>query len=582
MSLKEKVVDMERGMVLKYSIRMIVFVFILTSLQWTPCLFEPTTRNYDFKVQLKNVTKLCNSSTIVTVNGMFPGPTVYAQEGDTVIVKVTNQVSYNVTLHWHGVKQQRSCWADGPRYITQCPIQTGQTYTYTFTLIGQRGTLWWHAHIEWLRATVNGAMVIYPKTGVPYPFQFPTEEHVLILGEWWGSTNVATVEKALIASGGGPPISDAYLINGHPGPTYNCSAQDVWTMPVVKGKTYLMRVINAALNIEHFFGVAKHKITVVAVDAEYTKPHTVDKIIMTPGQTCDVLIRAYRSPSKDYYIGIKPYMSAPIPVNSRRSHAILRYQRTNSSFTSSFPPIRPQLPRMNDSASVLNNMRRIKSLNSQIYPAKVPQKVDRKLFFTIGLNQEICRRGQTCNGPNNTRFHASINNITFQVPNISLLLAHYNNIQGVFTSDFPDNPPRSFNYTGNSLTNLQSQFGTRVSILKYNQSVQLVIQGTNLTSAENHPIHLHGHNFYIVGFGTGNYPGPSNFNLVDPPSRNTIGVPANGWVAIRFIADNPGVWYLHCHLEIHLTWGLSMAFITLNGNGANQTLPPPPPDYPKC
>lgn len=317
---------------------------------------------------------------------------------------------------------------------------------------------------------------------------------------------------------------------------------DVWTMPVVKGKTYLMRVINAALNIEHFFGVASHKITVVAVDAEYTKPYTVDNIIIDPGQTCDILIRAYRSPSKVYYIGITPYMSAPIPVNSRQSYAIMRYQGTNSSFSSSFPSTRPLLPKINDSASVLNSMRYMKSLNSLVYPANVPQQVDRNLFFTIGLNQETCRAGQTCGGPNNTRFHASINNITFQVPRISLLQAHYKNIQGVFTPDFPDNPPSPFNYTGNSLANLQSQFGTRVSILKYNQSVQLVLQGTNLTSAENHPVHLHGHNFYIIGFGNGNYPGPSasKFNLVDPPARNTVGVPTNGWVAVRFIADNPG------------------------------------------
>lgn len=560
------------------SFNVLLLVLSFSLLQWIPCLCQPTTRTYDFKVQLKNITKLCNTTTIATVNGMFPGPTIYAQEDDTVIVKVTNLVSYNITLHWHGVKQKLSCWADGPRFITQCPIKTGQNYTYKFTLTGQRGTLWWHAHIAWLRATVNGAIVIYPKTGVPYPFQFPTEEHVLILGEWWGA-NVANLENAVIASGGGPPLSDAYLINGHPGPTYNCSAQDVWTMPVVKGKTYLMRVINAALNIEHFFSVAKHKITVVATDAEYTKPYTVDNIMIAPGNTYDILLRAYRGPNRDYYIGISPYLSANLTVNTGKSFAILSYQRNSSS---SAPIIKPRFPKINDSAAVFTGMSLMKSLNSQAYPANVPQKVDRNLFFALELNMEACKRGQTCNAPNNTRFQASINNVTFQVPQTSILQAYYDNIQGVFSTDFPDNPPSPFNYTGNVMSNLQSNFGTRVSVLKYNQSVQLVLQGTNLTSAENHPVHLHGHNFFVVGYGTGNYPGPSNFNLVDPPSRNIVGVPPNGWVAIRFIADNPGVWYLHCHLEIHLTWGLSMAFLTLNGNGPNQTLPPPPPDYPKC
>lgn len=83
----------------------------------------------------------------------------------------------------HGVRQILSCWSDGPSYITQCPIQAGQSYTYEFTLVQQKGTLLWHAHVSWLRATVHGAIVIYPKTGVPYPFPFPYEEHIIVLGK---------------------------------------------------------------------------------------------------------------------------------------------------------------------------------------------------------------------------------------------------------------------------------------------------------------------------------------------------------------------------------------------------------------
>lgn len=82
----------------------------------------------------------------------------------------------------HGVRQLRTGWSDGPAYITQCPIQTGQSYIYNFTLTGQRGTLLWHAHISWQRATVHGAIVILPKQGVPYPFPKPDKEEIIILG----------------------------------------------------------------------------------------------------------------------------------------------------------------------------------------------------------------------------------------------------------------------------------------------------------------------------------------------------------------------------------------------------------------
>ena len=60
------------------------------------------------------------------------------------------------------MRQMRSGWADGPAYITQCPIRPGKAFTYNFSVVDQRGTLWWHAHFAWQRASVYGAFIIYP------------------------------------------------------------------------------------------------------------------------------------------------------------------------------------------------------------------------------------------------------------------------------------------------------------------------------------------------------------------------------------------------------------------------------------
>jgi len=89
----------------------------------------------------------------------------------------------------HGIKQLRTCWSDGPAYVTQCPIQTGQSFVYNFTITGQRGTLLWHAHITWLRATMHGAIVILPKRGTPYPFPKPDKEKIIILGKFYNYQN---------------------------------------------------------------------------------------------------------------------------------------------------------------------------------------------------------------------------------------------------------------------------------------------------------------------------------------------------------------------------------------------------------
>ncbi|MED6164969.1 Laccase-15 [Stylosanthes scabra] len=98
-------------------------------------------------------------------------------------------------------------------------------------------------------------------------------------------------------------------------------------------------------------------------------------------------------------------------------------------------------------------------------------------------------------------------------------------------------------------------------------------------------MHLHGHSFYVVGWGFGNYneeKDPLKYNLVDPPYQNTLAVPKNGWVAIRFHTKNPGVWFMHCHLERHVSWGMAMTFIVKNGNNPQQQMLPPPPDMPRC
>ncbi|WVZ16564.1 hypothetical protein V8G54_009546 [Vigna mungo] len=77
---------------------------------------------HTFRIENTTIKRFCKEQVIVTVNGSFPGPTINVREGDTVIVHVINQGPYDITIHWHGVFQLFSIWADGPEYVTQCPI----------------------------------------------------------------------------------------------------------------------------------------------------------------------------------------------------------------------------------------------------------------------------------------------------------------------------------------------------------------------------------------------------------------------------------------------------------------------------
>ncbi|KAI9081808.1 hypothetical protein K1719_036070 [Acacia pycnantha] len=547
------------------------------------------TRHYKFDVKLINVTRLCHTKSMVTVNGKFPGPRVVAREGDRLLVRVVNHVPNNITIHWHGVRQVRSGWSDGPSYITQCPIQTGASYVYNFTIVGQRGTLFWHAHISWLRASLYGPLVILPGRNESYPFPKPYKELTILLGEWWNTDPEAVISQAL-QTGAGPNVSDAYTFNGLPGPLYNCSANDTLRIKVRAGKTYLLRLINAALNDELFFGIANHSLTVVEADASYVKPFTSDTVLVAPGQTTNVLLRTKPFyPNATFFILARPYFTGKGTFDNSTVAGILEYQNPsniNHVGLNSLPLLKPALPAINDTSLVSNFSSKFRSLNSAKYPANVPKKVDRHFFFTVGLGSSPCPKNQACQGPTNTsKFQASMNNISFPLPSVAILQQHFFRQAKTYTSDFPAFPLTPFNYTGTPPNNTGVGNGTKALVLPFNTSVEVVLQDTSILGAESHPLHLHGYNFFLVGQGFGNFnpmKDPQKFNLVDPVERNTVGVPSGGWVAMRFLADNPGVWLMHCHFDVHLSWGLRMAWIVEDGKLPDQKLPPPPSDLPKC
>ncbi|GLT63537.1 hypothetical protein SLA2020_360960 [Shorea laevis] len=121
-------------------------------------------------------------------------------------------------------------------------------------------------------------------------------------------------------------------------------------------------------------------------------------------------------------------------------------------------------------------------------------------------------------------------------------------------------------------------------MVPYGASIEIVLQDTSFLNPENHPIHVHGHNFFIVERGFGNFDVvtyPARYNLIDPPESNIVAVPKGGWAAIRIKAANPAVWYRHCRLEEHASWGLATTgFIVQDGPFPSQALLTPSEDLP--
>ncbi|KAI9194649.1 hypothetical protein LWI28_007953 [Acer negundo] len=356
-----------------------------------------------------------------------------------------------------------------------------------------------------------GPIIILPKRGIPYPFVKPHKEVPIIFGELFNTDTEAIISQAL-QTGGGPNVSDAYTINGPPGPLYNCSAN------------------------------------VVDVDAVYVKPFETETLLIAPGQTSNVLLKTKSHfPNANFFMTARPYVTGQGTFDNSTVAGILEYEKPphSSVSTGKLRLFKPVLPALNDTSFATNFTNKLRSLASAQFPANVPQKVDKQYFFTVGLGTIPCHSNRTCQGPTNkTMFQASINNISFVMPTTALLQSHYSGqSNSVYSPNFPIYPKNPFNYTGTPPNNTMVSNGTKLVVLPFNTSVELIMQDTSILGAESHPLHLHGFNFFVVGQGFGNFDqnkDPAKFNLTDPVERNTVGVPSGGWVAIRFLADNPG------------------------------------------
>ena len=75
-------------------------------------------------------------------NQSLPGPTLRARKGDTVVVKVKNELRESTVIHWHGI--QLPAEMDGTNSV-QRPIAPGEEFEYRF-VVPDAGTFWYHSH----------------------------------------------------------------------------------------------------------------------------------------------------------------------------------------------------------------------------------------------------------------------------------------------------------------------------------------------------------------------------------------------------------------------------------------------------
>ncbi|CAG8434167.1 9205_t:CDS:10, partial [Scutellospora calospora] len=505
---------------------------MFTAFSPQPATTEPTVRTYDFHLQQVSLAPDGISRNVWTVNGQYPGPMILANVGDQVIFTVMNNLGEPTSIHSHGILQKDTNWYDGVPGVTQCPIPNGANFTYNFT-VTEPGTYWYHSHyiaqVHYVDGLFGPFIVQDPLDPYLSLYDF---EYVVTLNDWYHNTSsVLLAEKMIPTYKGISPVPDSILISGLG--QYNCSAAKgvpcnssmaIPTYVVQSGKRYRFRIINTSADTPFLFSIDNHAFTLIEVDGANTQPSTIQWLQINVGQRYSVIVNASQ-PVGNYFIRTNLFKLCTLTAGNTTLNfdsainwnvtGILSYSGANNTAPTStkFPDTINTCTDVPDSNLIplIANAppTNISSSNSFTYLITFgPDPVSQVGIFLVNGNS----------------FH-----LNFTSPTLMQLDS------GVSPQSFPLNDSvSSFDTTADS-------------------GVELVILN-NITDP--HPFHLHGHKFYIMGRGSGTAANTSAYNLVNPPYRDTATLPAKGWMTIRFFADNPGVWLLHCHIEWHVEMGM--------------------------
>ena len=134
---------------------------------------------FDLSVGYKSVNFTGKNRMATAVNGSVPAPVLRWKEGETVTLRVKNNLAEDSSIHWHGLILPSNM--DGVPGLSFGGIKPGDTFEYQFA-VNQSGTYWYHSHSGFQELTgMYGAIIIDPKEEDPVSYD---REHVVMLSDW--------------------------------------------------------------------------------------------------------------------------------------------------------------------------------------------------------------------------------------------------------------------------------------------------------------------------------------------------------------------------------------------------------------
>ncbi|KAI1302071.1 Cupredoxin [Xylaria venustula] len=450
---------------------------------------------------------------VIGINNTWPCPVIEASVGDTVVVNLLNKLGNETTgMHFHGINQISSNDMDGAVGSSQCPLPPGFSITYNFTA-NEAGTYWYHSHnMGQYPDGFRGPLIIHNPSD-PYLNDYD-EDVILTVSDWYHDQSQVLVSKMLQPNNTKfePPRPNSALVNeGSDG-----------LIPTEPGKTYRVRILNFSALTPAFVVFNALQMHIIMIDGTYIRKEAANQLRVLAAQRYDVLITIGDSRLQNY-----PFLIA---------------LDTNPDFTAKDAD--PDIAfHTNFTGQLVNDPEgnlKGESIVEEFFPADDSLLIpfDEQPAFGPVTKQWVLDFNY-CNDANGYP-RACFNNKTFITQRVPTLYSVVS--------------------LGANNTEVSAYGEVGAFTIGYNEVLEIVIN--NLDSAI-HPFHLHGHQFQIIQRPKSDGGRWQSTNLIPatPARRDTIAVFANSFAVLRILANNPGVFLLHCHIEWHVEMGLSVTLI---------------------
>ena len=282
-------------------------------------------------------------------NNQIPGPVLKAKKGDTMVIRVTNNLDESTIVHWHGIRLPAAM--DGTGEV-QKPIQPGEVFEYRF-VVPDAGSFWYHSHAnetEQMEKGMYGALIVEDDND-----PVMDDDRVFMIDDMkLTSKNEFTKPRwalpRFVERHDGREGNTA-LLNGKENPTINVHA----------GQKERWRFINSSSARYVMLYLGGREFTIMGTDGGLLeKPETATQVLLTPGERVDIVAGPF-SEGETFFIESLPYNRTTFLKAKRRQYATVKVGMAKPS-----------------AAFVPENLRKIEPLAPQNAP------VTRKVKLSVG------------------------------------------------------------------------------------------------------------------------------------------------------------------------------------------------------